>query len=407
MRTGLIIICFVLLVLGFGFDMPVRGDAAYFNQEVPNTPSKDEIYVSRLIEKLCKERGVEPPLRDGMLSAAARPMAQKVAGAGLTKVKVVDNRDIEKSIKELGGTDAAIRTQVASMFLLSDVEDILKQGILNEILSHRFTHIGIAVKSKLLPPMHYVVIILSRRPVLLEPFPRQVLPGKEYHLKGTVFKAVTNPRLLIAKPSGTISKIFLNLKPDGSFRQRIPFEEGGGDYTIELQADGPQGPEIDALFEVKSLAEVSRSKENAPYIVIPDLPPVQTEAEAEARVFSLVNSARQSANKVQLVRKGELDKIARDYAKKMVRKGFVGHVDPDGEDVGDRIKNAGLKYKYVAENVAVNETVIAAHKNLIRSPAHAQMILDNRFSQVGVGVVFRDSGERRTVYVVEIFFEPL
>lgn len=406
MPRCLLILCLTILFCCVCFDLSAQEGSTHFNVKIDNKPNKDELYVVRMIEKMCKERGVEAPLWDEMLSAAARPMAKKVADAGFTKIKAVDNRDIEKKIKELGGTDAAIRTQIANIFLISDVEDVLKQGILDEILSQRFTHMGVAVKSKLLPPMNYVVIILARRPVLLEPFPRQVLPGKDYHLKGAVYKPVKNLRILIAKPSGTITTIYLNLKADGSFRQRIPFEDGGGKYTIELQADGPQGPEIDALFEVESLADVTRSTENAPYIVVPDLPPVQTEVEAEARIFSLINSARQSAKKVQLQRKGELDQIARKYAKKMIKKGFVGHVDPDGEDVGDRVLAAGLVYKYVAENVAVNETVIAAHKNLIRSPAHAQMMLDNRFSQLGVGVVFRNSGERRIVYVVEIFFEP-
>jgi uncharacterized protein YkwD len=163
---------------------------------------------------------------------------------------------------------------------------------------------------------------------------------------------------------------------------------------------------VAALFEVESLAEPGRAADQSPYFVVPDLPPTDSEPEAEARLFSLINSSRQSAKKVHLIRNGTLDRVAREYAKEMSLSGSVSHVNPQGRDVSHRVKAAGVKYKTVAENIAVNESVIEAHKNLMQSPAHAAMILDNRFTQVGVGVVFKETKSERRVYVVEIFMNP-
>ena len=379
-------------------------DQYHLEQQIK--PTSDELHVTRVIERLCREAGVESPFWDPILSAAARPLALRVAKSGMKETDQVDTKEFAASIREQGGSDSAIRAQIANMFQIGDTEKILKKELIQEIVAKKYSHMGVAVESRLLPPMKYMVIILSRRPVLLEPFEKTVMPVNTYFLKGSIYKPVDGLRILLAKPSGNIEMIQPTVMPDGSFKQEIPFDEGGGKYTIELQVNGSTGPEIAALFDVHSLGDPAASAEKAPYIVIPDLPPVQSETEAEGRLAELINAARESAKKPRLLRRFELDQVARKYAGEMIAKGFVGHRSPEGEDVSDRVKKANLKYKFVGENIAVNDTVIEAHKNLMGSPAHAALVLDNRFSQLGVGVVFKVGETGRHVYVVEVFFEP-
>ena len=70
------------------------------------------------------------------------------------------------------------------------------------------------------------------------------------------------------------------------------------------------------------------------------------------------------------------------------------------------MKVAGVPYKMVGENVAVNENELLAHKSLMSSPAHASVVLNNEFSQVGVGVVTTMLQQRRHVFLVEVFMKP-
>ena len=369
-------------------------------------PTKEEIYITQIFNRLCKKRGVEPPFWDATLTAAARPQARRVAINGMKETANLDNQDIAGAIKKFGGTDSAIRAQVANMFRLDDAEKILEKHLVEEVVSKRYTHMGVAFEKRLLSPLKYLVVILTRRPVVLEPFARRVLPGRQYSLSGSMISKVNKPRILLSKPSGTIEVIVPQVAADGTFKQPIPFAEGGGKYTIELQVNGLNGPEIASLFDVHSLADPTRAALKAPYIVVPEMPPAKTEVEAEGRLFSLVNMARESAKKVLLTRNPKLDQIARDYAREMVDRGFVGHVNPDGDDVASRVERAGLTYRRIAENVAVNETAVQAHRNLLESPAHAAMVLDNGFTEMGVGVVFKEDKTGRIVYVVEVFRTP-
>jgi len=398
----------LLTVFGVLFLFSIVPTAQGNDYNVPQdyTASKNEIEVLNVFYKLCRDKGIDRPIWDPSLSVAMQMFAKQITKSGMDETEKIQNRHIAAAIRGQGGTDSAIRVQMANYYRTSDIKKVLESELLEDYKNGKFTHIGIAVDSKPFPPTKYMAVVVSRRPVTLAPFPRKVMPGQEYYLKGTMNQQVEDLTIILADPEGSINRIKPEVKANGTFSTFIPFDSGGGKYTIEVQATGTSGPEISNLFFVESLAQVTRKAEREPIIPVPDMPPTDTAYEAEVRLFSLINLARQAKSKGRLTRNDKLDRVAREYAKEMISRKFIGHVNPDGEDVSFRVKKAGVEYKAIAENVAVNETVIQAHKNLMSSPAHAQMVLEGRFSQVGIGVAFKTTATSRSVYVVEIFLDP-
>ena len=172
---------------------------------------------------------------------------------------------------------------------------------------------------------------------------------------------------------------------------------------MEFQVNYDVGPEIAALFDLAVTESPVEENEATSGLETGGSTVAKTTFSAEQKLFYLINKIRAKKGKVRLTRAADLDKVARAYAKEMMVNNHVAHVDINGRDIADRVKKDGIDYRYVAENIAVNETVTDAHRNLMRSPAHALAILDNRFSEVGVGVVFKETGSEKSVYVVEIF----
>jgi len=126
----------------------------------------------------------------------------------------------------------------------------------------------------------------------------------------------------------------------------------------------------------------------------------------ERRVAERINTLREDAGRAALERRAELDSIARDYSRAMYRKDFFAHTGPQGRDVSDRVRAAGLCYRVVGENIAHNRNLAdpadAAVQGWMESPGHRRNILNPDFAQTGVGV-WR-AGD--AYYFTQVFFTP-
>lgn len=78
--------------------------------------------------------------------------------------------------------------------------------------------------------------------------------------------------------------------------------------------------------------------------------------------------------------------VARSHSKDMYRGGYFSHVDLDGDDPFDRMKEAGISYGAAGENLALAPTVTEAHAGLMKSPKHRANILRLAFDEVGIGI---------------------
>ncbi|UCE59593.1 MAG: CAP domain-containing protein [Phycisphaerales bacterium] len=100
-----------------------------------------------------------------------------------------------------------------------------------------------------------------------------------------------------------------------------------------------------------------------------------------------------------------LSKIAADYACLMIEDGFFGHEDPiTGHGPGERAVAGKYSYYSVGENLARGPTTAAEVVQLwMESPAHRAIILDPKWTEVGIAVrIDCDEG----FYWVQEFGDP-
>lgn len=136
-------------------------------------------------------------------------------------------------------------------------------------------------------------------------------------------------------------------------------------------------------------------------------PEVEPQSEAiakmEARVLSRVNDIREENGLVRLEPLPALSRIARNYSRRMSEEDFVGHTDPQGKGLDDRLLDAGMSFRTIAENIAQStnmpDPAEAAVEGWMESEGHRRNILNEEFIQTGVGI-WRD-GE--TYFFTQIF----
>jgi uncharacterized protein YkwD len=118
---------------------------------------------------------------------------------------------------------------------------------------------------------------------------------------------------------------------------------------------------------------------------------------AESEMFRMVNRERRERGVRELVWEPAIVPVSRTHAEDMWRRGYFGHVSPDGEDVGHRLNTAGVRYVLAGENLALAPTLQTAHIGLMNSEGHRRNILDPEFGRVAIGVI--DNGVYGKMFV--------
>jgi len=110
----------------------------------------------------------------------------------------------------------------------------------------------------------------------------------------------------------------------------------------------------------------------------------------EARVLSLIQQVRTSVGAPTLRVDATLTSVARDWAAKMARDGFITH----NVGVGSRVSASKL-----SENVGMGPSIDVVHQGFLNSSGHRANMVDTGVNAVGVGVAWANG----TVYVVQDF----
>jgi uncharacterized protein YkwD len=106
----------------------------------------------------------------------------------------------------------------------------------------------------------------------------------------------------------------------------------------------------------------------------------------EAKMLELINTERAKEGLKPLKADREETMVARAHSKDMFVRGYFAHVNPDGKDPFDRMKEAKIKFKSAGENLALAQTLQIAHTNLMNSPGHRANIMNPAFGRVGIGI---------------------
>lgn len=124
-------------------------------------------------------------------------------------------------------------------------------------------------------------------------------------------------------------------------------------------------------------------------------------------LIGLTNSARTSSSEMTLANNTLLDKAAALKAEDMAKKGYFAHTSPTGITPWYWFQEAGYRFKYAGENLAVNFVDSQDVMNAwMRSPNHRENILDPHFTEIGIGVAQGAYQGRKAIFVVQFFGTP-
>jgi len=107
----------------------------------------------------------------------------------------------------------------------------------------------------------------------------------------------------------------------------------------------------------------------------------------EAAMLQMVNQERAKAGIKPLKADPELAIVARAHSDDMFKRGYFAHVNPEGKDPFDRMKDAHIRFLTAGENLALAQTLQIAHKNLMNSPGHRANIMNPAFGRLGIGIL--------------------
>jgi len=128
----------------------------------------------------------------------------------------------------------------------------------------------------------------------------------------------------------------------------------------------------------------------------------------EVGIFEAVNAVRERDGLPGLAEVPELSAVARRHSEDMLRRNFLSHVNPDGDDVAVRVERAGFQnYFKVGENIhksrGAKDAVAFAVEQWMGSPGHRNTMLDADYVRTGVGVAIAEDG---TLYFTQLFLSP-
>ncbi|HJQ23529.1 MAG TPA: CAP domain-containing protein [Blastocatellia bacterium] len=124
----------------------------------------------------------------------------------------------------------------------------------------------------------------------------------------------------------------------------------------------------------------------------------------EMQCFNEVNRLRVAHGLNPLAFNEDLQRVARDYSRRMAEEKFFSHNDPNGNTVRERVTDAHIRWRVLGENLAYSNgymnPVAVSLTGWLDSPGHRRNLLDQMWRQTAIGVWISANG---TVYFTEIF----
>lgn len=127
-----------------------------------------------------------------------------------------------------------------------------------------------------------------------------------------------------------------------------------------------------------------------------------------AVVIAETNTARSEEALSPLEHNKVLDQVAKMKAQDMVDNDYFAHWSPSGISPWYWFEKAGYRYGHAGENLAVHFTDSdAVVKAWLDSPTHRANIMDEKYTEIGIGTAKGQFEGQDTVFVVQVFGTPL
>jgi uncharacterized protein YkwD len=118
--------------------------------------------------------------------------------------------------------------------------------------------------------------------------------------------------------------------------------------------------------------------------------PAPVAADPVQSVLAGINSVRAKAGCGPLTLSKPLMAVAEGHARNMAEDDFFGHRDRGGKGFPARIRAQGYRLGLAAENIAAGQTTPEqVVQSWVKSPSHRRNILNCRFRETGIALVFQ------------------
>lgn len=127
-----------------------------------------------------------------------------------------------------------------------------------------------------------------------------------------------------------------------------------------------------------------------------------------AVLADLTNAERQEQNLKTLTVSPILNQAAQMKATDMATKGYFAHTSPEGKTPWYWLEQAGYKYQYAGENLAINFSDSKDVTNAwMKSFTHRANIVKGNYTEIGTGIANGIYEGRETVFVAQVYANPL
>ncbi|MFH1030693.1 MAG: CAP domain-containing protein [bacterium] len=124
-------------------------------------------------------------------------------------------------------------------------------------------------------------------------------------------------------------------------------------------------------------------------------------------ILKLTNDERISQNLMLLEQNNVLEKVAQEKAQDILEKQYFAHTNPAGKPFYEWVDESGYNYAYAGENLAIDFVEAEdAIKAWMASPKHRENILNENYSETGVGALDGIFEGHLSTVIVQIFGQP-
>ncbi|MDH3627732.1 MAG: CAP domain-containing protein [Acidobacteriota bacterium] len=205
----------------------------------------------------------------------------------------------------------------------------------------------------------------------------------------------------------------LGLRLFGELRTRVDLSRGYKDPASSIIAKWTKASgwkdAMDPRFDLAGAADYTAADGTLVFVMLlVESSKVPDDVEALATLtLDAVNAVRHRHALEPLTEDSRLRDVASSHSKDMARHGYFSHRDRDGNRPADRLDEADISYRMMAENIQMSlgarNPIETAVQSWMDSPGHRKNILDERFTHSGIGVHIRKDG---TVYFTQMFLLP-
>lgn len=363
--------------------------------EPPHTPVGDAVVAE--IQSLAVGAALVAPVADGRLFEAARQIAMVVPTEGVVPYPLVEFALQHNGIVEPSPHLLVVWAPADQPALI--VEQ-LRPRLVEALAVDPIARIGVGFAPR--DGGDVVVVALQSSYLEMSPVPRQLAAGATTPIVGRILGTFRDPEVFVTRDDGSVERLALRVGDGNTITAELSCTKRQGRQQVEITAADATGSTVLANFPVWCDETPPTRIEAA--VALADVEPITTVADAEARMFELVNLDRAAAKLPPLQLDTRVADVARAHSREMRITGVVGHVSATTGTAADRVKVGGIRTGLVLENIARAYGIGEAEAGLMNSPGHRANLMSRSATHVGIGIELGEEiSNRREMFVTQVF----